>query len=208
MIDVKTVAMADSNGQWGIQWNARLGQHDNPGMSAAEQEKYRKHELAYSHTGYSFVAFVCSSFGALGPSAIRYLAALATLELRQHEAVRSLQGLDHLDPSERAQYRASCFRSSSARIAAAMAKATIMRLAGTPSLPVVVPVSRPHLARNVRGVSDICDHRQAPRRSPSPPSTPIPHPPLSLASLSAPSIDLRCPPPTSLSPSDRLPLSP
>jgi hypothetical protein len=36
-------------------------------MSAAEQEKYRKHELAYSHTGNSFVAFVCSSFGALGP---------------------------------------------------------------------------------------------------------------------------------------------
>jgi hypothetical protein len=30
-----------------------------------------------------------------------------------------------------------------------------MRLAGTPSLPVVVPVSRPHLARNFRGVSDI-----------------------------------------------------
>ena len=154
------------------------------------------------------MAFVCSSFGALGPSAIRYLAALATLELRQHEAVRSLQGLDHLDPSERAQYRASCFRSSSARIAAAMAKATIMRLAGTPSLPVVVPVSRPHLARNVRGVSDICDLRQAPRRSPSPPSTPIPHPPRSLASLSAPPIDLCCPPPTSLSPSDSLPLSP
>ncbi len=141
VIDVKTVAMVDSNGQWGERWNARLGQHDNPGMSAAEQEKYRKHELAYSHTGYSFVAFVCSSFGALGPSAIRYLAALATLELRQQEAVRSLQGLDHLDPSERAQYRASCFRSSSARIAASMAKATIMRLAGTPSLPVVVPVS-------------------------------------------------------------------
>ncbi len=33
-----------------------MGQHaqyDNPGMYAAEQEKYRKHELAYSHTGYS-----------------------------------------------------------------------------------------------------------------------------------------------------------
>ncbi len=133
----------------------RLGQYDNPGMSVAKQEKYRKHELAYSHTSYSFVAFVCSSFGALGPSAIRYLAALATLELRHHEAVCSIQGLDHLDPSERAQYRAICFGSSSARLAAAMAKAAIMRLAGTPSLPVVVPVSRPHLAHNVRGVSDI-----------------------------------------------------
>jgi hypothetical protein len=41
--------------------NARDHQHDNPEMFAAEQIIYRKHELAYSrHTGYSFVAFICS----------------------------------------------------------------------------------------------------------------------------------------------------
>ncbi len=54
VIDVKTVqvAMVDSNGQYGERWNALMGQYDNPGLSAPEQEKYRKHELAYSHTGY------------------------------------------------------------------------------------------------------------------------------------------------------------
>jgi hypothetical protein len=209
VIDVKTVAMVDSNGKWGERWNAQMAQYDNPGMSHAEQEKYRKHELAYSHTGYSFVAFICSSFGALGPSAIRYLAALAMLELRQHQAVRSLQGMDPLDDSEKAQYRASCFRSSSARIAAAMAKATIMRLAGTPSLPGVAPVPRQHLARNIRGFSDFCDLRQAPRGSPPSPSTPLPSPPPpSRAPFPAPPLNLLRPPSRSLSPSDRLPLSP
>jgi hypothetical protein len=104
--------------------------HD-PGMLLAEQIKYRKHELAYSHTGYSFVAFICSCFGALGLSSIRYLSVLAIFELRQHEAIpilRNQQGLDPLDDSGRDQYRANCFRASSARVAAAIAKATVMRL--------------------------------------------------------------------------------
>ena len=34
VIDVKTVAMVDSNGQVGERWNARMGQYDNPGLSA------------------------------------------------------------------------------------------------------------------------------------------------------------------------------
>jgi hypothetical protein len=66
---------------------------------------------------------------------VRYLTMLAMLELRQHEALRRLQGMGPLDDSERAQYRANCFRASSARIATVMAKATIMRLTGaTPQL--------------------------------------------------------------------------
>jgi hypothetical protein len=83
VMDVKTVELVDSNGDWGERWNARKDQHDNPGMLAAEQTKYRKHELAYSHTGYSFMAFICSYFRALGPLAICYLSVLAMLELRQ-----------------------------------------------------------------------------------------------------------------------------
>ena len=94
VLDVKTVAMVDGN--LGERWNANTNQFDNPGMLDAEQTKYRKHEDRYTHTGYSFVAFVCSSFGALGPSSIRYLWALAMLELRQHEALRQKQGLDPL----------------------------------------------------------------------------------------------------------------
>jgi hypothetical protein len=71
----------------------------------------------YAQTGHSFVAFVCSCFGALGPSAISYLWVLAMLELRQHEALQNAQGLDPLDDSEQAQFQAICYRSSSARVA-------------------------------------------------------------------------------------------
>ncbi len=52
-------------------WDSVTNQYDNPGMLVAEQTKYRKHEAQYAQTGYSFVAFVCSGFGVLGPSAIR-----------------------------------------------------------------------------------------------------------------------------------------
>ncbi len=61
------------------------------------------------------------------------------LKLRQHEALRCLQGMDLLDDIELAQFRVTCFRSSSTRIATVMTKATIMGLTGAPSLPVVVP---------------------------------------------------------------------
>ncbi len=64
--------------------------------------------------------------------------------------------MDPLDDNEQAKKRASCFRSSSARIADAMAKATIMLLAGTPSLTVSVPVPSQHLVHNLFGVSDFC----------------------------------------------------
>ena len=208
VIDVKTVAIVDSNGDWGERWNSRTNQHDNPGMIAAEQTKYRKHEAQYSHTGYSFVVFVCSCFGALGPSALQYLWVLAMLELRQHEALRNLQGMDPLDGSERAQYRASCFRSSSARVAAAMAKATIMRLAGSPSIPSIAPVPRQLLAHNLRGVIDLRDLRQAPRVPGSRSSPPIPITPSSRPPGCAPPLDLLHPPSVSLPPSDLLPSSP
>jgi hypothetical protein len=99
VIDVKTVAVVDSNGIWGERWNARQGQHNNPGMLAAKQTKNKKHELAYFHTGYSFVAFICSCLGAFGPSANCYLSALSTLVLRQYESLCNQQGLDPLDDS-------------------------------------------------------------------------------------------------------------
>ena len=63
VLDIKTVAMVDSHGHWGEQWNAQENMHDNPGMLAAEQTKYRKHELESAHTGFSFVDIVCSCFG-------------------------------------------------------------------------------------------------------------------------------------------------
>ncbi len=51
-----------------------------------------------------------------------------------------------LDVSEQAQFRANSYRSSSARVAA-MAKALVMRLADTPSLPTVP------LVHNLPGIS-------------------------------------------------------
>jgi hypothetical protein len=56
-------------------------------MLAAEQIKYRKHELANSHTGYSFVALCIWAL---------CFFVLAMLELREHEAIRNQQGLDPL----------------------------------------------------------------------------------------------------------------
>ena len=100
---------------------------------------------------------------------------MSILELRQHETLRNLQGLDPLTDSERAQYRAGCFRPSSARVAAAMTRATIMRLLGTPSIPVTAPVPRHLLAQNRRGVPDLCDPRQARLLCPL---FPLPIPPL------------------------------
>jgi hypothetical protein len=50
VIDVKTVAMVDGNGVWGERCNSTANQHDNPGMLAAEQTKYRKHETQYAQT--------------------------------------------------------------------------------------------------------------------------------------------------------------
>ncbi len=79
------------------------------------------------------------------------------LELRQYEFLHNQQGLDKLDDSKQAQYWANCFKSSSAKIAAAMAKATVMLLAGTPSLPVIAPVARQHREHNQRGATDFAD---------------------------------------------------
>jgi hypothetical protein len=90
-----------------------------------------------------------------------------------------------------------------------MAKATVMRLTGTPSLPTVPPVPRQHLARhNLQGPSDTRSFR---RRLPAPPACPSPLPPLPpllpppLFLPAASLVDLRHPLPVPLSPPDRLP---
>jgi hypothetical protein len=109
-------------------------------MLAAEQTKYWKREAQYSHTGHRFLAFVCSCFGALVHSAIKYFWVLVMFELGQHAALHNQQGMDRLNDSNRTQCQASWIRSRSARFAAAMAKATIIQLAGSPSLPVIALV--------------------------------------------------------------------
>ena len=86
-----------------------------------------------------------------------------------------------------------------------MAKATVMRLSGTPSIPVVDQVPRQQLAHNLPGISDFRDLRQAPRAAPSHPAPPLPTPPNSHPPAFAPPLDIRVAPSYSLSPADLLP---
>ncbi len=51
-----------------------------------------------------------------------------------------------------------------------MAKATVMLLAGTLSLPVKAPVASQHCAHNQQGAADFADLRRAPQQDPQGPS--------------------------------------
>jgi hypothetical protein len=113
----------------------------------------------------------------------------------KHETLRQTHGMDPLDDSERAQFRANCYRSSSFRVAAAMAKATVMRLAGTPSLSTIAPVLRHHLAHNLPGHSDSRNLRPLPPVPPARPSPSLSASPHSRAHPLAPLLDLLRPPP-------------
>ena len=219
VVDVKIVAMLDGKGSWNETWNSHKCKFDNPGMHQAEAQKFRKHEEPYAAVGFSFFPFVGSCFGALGQAAVRYLWSLAWLEQRQNAATRSAHGLDPLDDAERAQFRARCYRYSSARVGAAIAKATVMRLSGAPSLPAPAPVPSSLLARNAPSAADFLPAGPVPRglRSPfiSSPSIAIParaHAFLSSlfpVPVPAPAglLDLARPPSDCVSSSDRLPSS-
>jgi hypothetical protein len=53
-------------------------------LEAGERSKETKHGPFYSPIGFSFLPSVASFFGRLGLTAIRFLAALAQLELERH----------------------------------------------------------------------------------------------------------------------------
>jgi hypothetical protein len=53
-----------------------------------------------------------------------------------------------MDPSARSQFRAICYRQTSARIGHAVAKASVIRLLGVPRLPLPQLVPSSVLARN------------------------------------------------------------
>ena len=100
---------------------------------------------------------------------------LAFLELRQNDDMLDKAGLPPLPPTDRSQFRARCFRQSSTRISAALAKATVMRITGTPSLPAPTFLSHINLARNCPGPADALPRRAPLRRRPGP-STGLLHP--------------------------------
>ena len=89
-----------------------------------------------------FFPFVLGCFGGIGSQAGKFLCTLAFLELRQQDVLRERTRLAPLSPSDRSQLHARCFRQASTRILAALAKSTVMRLTGAPSLP--SPTYLPH----------------------------------------------------------------
>jgi hypothetical protein len=144
-------------------------------LEASEHSKETKHGPFYSPIGFSFLPFVASCFGRLGLTAIGFLAALAQLELERHDQWLAAHGLDPLvDPSVRAQYRQLCFRHHSAHLGHALAKATVLRLLATLSLPSSTTPSRAYLARNCPGPADsllsFSDASSLPLSSSLPPS--------------------------------------
>ena len=82
------------------------------------------------------------------------LSLLANLEMLQHESLLASQGLPPMDPSARSQFRAICYRQTSARISHAVAKASVMRLLGVPRLPLPQLIPSYALARNRPGPAD------------------------------------------------------
>ena len=121
----------DAKGQW----------EDNV-LPTSERDKYRKHEEAYANINLGFLAFALSSFCVFGNDLVRYLWMLAGIETKSLIDIRNRQGLLPLTDAEVGQVRGRCFSASLARIGNAASKATAMRIAGTPCLPVLHPPPR------------------------------------------------------------------
>ena len=155
ILDVKTVSVVNGHGVWTPAFNVDKGKVTNLGLLQQEEVKNRKHGPFYAPIGFAFLPFVTSCFGSFGPTATRFLFALAHLELIRHDDSRHRQGLDPLvDPSARSQYRALCYRHLTARLGHAVAKATVMRLLALPHLPLHHPPDRYSLAQNRPGPAD------------------------------------------------------
>ena len=155
ILDVKTVSVVNGHGVWTPAFNVDKGKVTNLGLLQQEEVKNRKHGPFYAPIRFAFLPFVTSCFGSFGPTATRFLFALANLELIRHDESRHRQGLDPLvDPSARSQYRALCYRHLTARLGHAVAKATVMRLLALPRLPLHHPTDRSSLARNRPGPAD------------------------------------------------------
>ena len=122
--DIKVVSLVNSQGTW----TPAISKIENPGLVQQEQIKNRKHAPFYAPFGFAFFAFVVSCFGSFGPTAVRCIFSLADLELWQHESLLASPGFPPMDPSARSQFRAICYRQTSARICHAVAKASVLRL--------------------------------------------------------------------------------
>ena len=142
LFDVTIDAMVQTDGKWKGRVNPGNGEWEDTVLPAAENEKYRKHEEAYANLSLGFLAFSLSCFCVFGNDLIRYLWVLARLETKAHEDLRATQQLIPFTIQETGQLRARCMAASMARIGHAAAKATAMRISGTPCLPILHPPPR------------------------------------------------------------------
>jgi hypothetical protein len=125
------------------------GDQPNPFLSKVETVKYSKHEEAYALQGLGFLAFAVSSFGALGPTLLRFLSLLADLKLAKFRRFREEFHLEGLTPNDSATARAQYLSLLFSSVCDAIAKATIMRLVGRGHPPAALSfqrVSLQHLA--------------------------------------------------------------
>ena len=66
-------SLVDSHGTWAPATSARKDKLENRVLVQQEQIKNQKHAAFYAPIGFAFVAFVVSSFGSFGPTAVRLL---------------------------------------------------------------------------------------------------------------------------------------
>jgi hypothetical protein len=153
ILDVSITTTVNGRAQWWGFFNRETNRYDNHTLAQKQTAKFTKHGHHYAWIGFAFVP--SSSYGTFGPTTVRLLMGLANEELRQHDSYQTQVGLDPLvDPSARAQFRARCYRQSSARIGHALAKATVKRLLATLSVPIPSPLPRSLAARNRPGPAD------------------------------------------------------
>ena len=155
-------------------WNADKTVLENHTLTQAEEEKFLKHENNYAAVCLAFpLLSLAVFFGCIGSQAARFVCTLASLELRQDDALSEHVGLAQLSPSDSFQFGTWCCRQESMLISAALAKATVMCLKEAPS-SLSSPTYCPHCfcASYYPGPADLLpQHNQLLSSSPfSPPS--------------------------------------
>jgi hypothetical protein len=143
--------MVDGKGSCNETWSHHTCKSDNPGLRQAELQNYSKHELPHAAAaGFSFFPFEGSCFWCPG-----HLCVVPCMVGTTPECCHSpITPIGYSEVCRTAQFHTRCFICSSARIGAALAKATLTHLSGTLCLPAPIPVPSAHLARNGPGVAE------------------------------------------------------
>ena len=113
--------------------------------SHGEREQYVKHEAAYAPLGHTFLAFVLSPSGVLGPLLIRFSDQLARIKFNQCQKYRVLSNNPPFSPAELGRLRAKFLTAIFSRFTHLALQAAVMRLTGRRGAP-LAPGGAPPLA--------------------------------------------------------------